>query len=96
MCFNEYVSWLTLVVGTTANGIAGRLCERMRGSRGESIITPLLIIFMWQYTLLMQIPDSAGLEISQRNIPREACVWSQCLTTTRVVYRSGVHSENGG
>lgn len=58
MCINEETSWTTLILGTVINAYLVKDLYR------NKIYLPIFIILLWQYALLMQIPDA----IAWRNI----------------------------
>lgn len=56
MCINEETSWTTLVIGTIVNiSILVKLYPSI--SKNSYNLKTFIIILLWQYALLMQIPD---------------------------------------
>lgn len=55
MCFNEEVSWLTLIVGTALNIFA---LTKLSGNKTDDATTAKIIILMWQFVILMQLVDA--------------------------------------
>ena len=55
MCFNEEVSWLTLIVGTALNIFA---LTKLNGNNTDDATTAKIIILMWQFVILMQLVDA--------------------------------------
>ena len=55
MCFNEPVSWVTLIVGTIVNILS---IIYLVHSGKPNIILPIIIVVVWQYGLLMQVADA--------------------------------------
>lgn len=57
MCYSERASWISLTLGTIANLTA--LAYLFPKAKKKSVIaaSAFCLILMWQYALLMQIPD---------------------------------------
>jgi hypothetical protein len=55
MCISERVSWITLIIGTVSNILSLIYLSQVRD---QKVVIPIILILLWQYALLMQIPDA--------------------------------------
>ena len=66
MCFSETTSWVTLAVGTICNVVS--ICYLLGQTKKDSrALIPMLFVVLWQFSLLMQLPDA----LAWRNIKRD-------------------------
>ena len=57
MCLDESTSWTTLIAGTIVNtAILIYFLKHLK--KDPNVIIPLISLLIWQYALLMQIPDA--------------------------------------
>ena len=73
MCINEPVSWVTLLIGTLVNLTAlvllGKQAKKGQKLDSTNVVLPIAIISLWQYALLMQIPDALAWRNPSANYP---------------------------
>ena len=55
MCFNEEVSWSTLIIGTALNIFA---LTKLSGNKTDDATVAKIIILVWQFVILMQLVDA--------------------------------------
>ncbi len=79
MCFDERTSWTTLAIGTTLNMICIGILSKIKDT---NTIVPIVFILLWQYALLMQIPDALAWRYPDNSIPPKIACF---LNTTQPI-----------
>lgn len=79
MCFDEKTSWTTFIVATLINIVC---ISNLLQSKNKNAIVPIALILLWQYAILMQIPDALAWRNQDSKVaPKLACF----LNTTQPI-----------
>tara|TARA_B100000886_G_scaffold339620_1_gene305660 strand:- start:484 stop:1137 length:654 start_codon:yes stop_codon:yes gene_type:complete len=87
MCISEEVSWTTLIVGTITNIVCiSLLYPNLFKKNNSKYIYAIVFIILWQYGLLMQIPDGiAWRQIKDNKSTKSSGILAFILNVTQPI-----------